>query len=234
MKTKQRKVSLKKNPSLKKLQRVNMLIYGPLDDRYYDTWDIFSNQERFMMRALKGIRKGDMNKLKMNLIIAISWFLAIMNRLHVDLEEALWNRFPYVCSYCATCPCVCKEINPKKRPKSIIKTSKKPKTLKGYQEMFEKIYPQKTRTLEHEGIHMAEEQGELSEAIQLYLGSHNKEYFQSIIDESADYFSCIIGVLNSAKIDFEKEMMKFYSNNCHVCHNAPCTCDFVMIANFKS
>lgn len=229
-----KKISLKKDSSLKDLQEINKLIYGQLDDKYFDIWELFSNQERFMMRALKGIRKGDSDKLRNNLVIASSWFMAIMNRLHIDLEEAVWNRFPYLCSYCAKCPCVCWKIKPRKRTKGIIDFSKRPKTIRDFQVMYDKIYPRADRTLEHEGIHLAEEQGELSEDIQLFLGSHNKKYFQNIIDEAADYFSCLMGVFNSAKIDFEKEMLKFYSNNCHVCHNAPCTCNFTIIANFKS
>ena len=227
-------ISLKKNPNISDLQKTNRLIYSEVDDRMFDLWEIFSNQERFMMRALKGIRKGDKEKLKTNLTIATSWFLAIMNRLHVNLEEAVWNRFPYLCSYCGYCPCICKKIKPTSRPRIIKKELNRPKTLREYQNMFEKIYPSSTRNLEHAGIHLAEEQGEISEAIQTYLGYHSKKYFQNIIDESADYFSCVLAVFNSADLDFEKEMSNFYSHNCHECHNAPCTCEFRVIAEFKS
>jgi NTP pyrophosphatase (non-canonical NTP hydrolase) len=228
-------MKLKKNPTLKDLQEIIYSIYGVVDDRCYDNWDIFSNQERFMMRALKGIRKKDFIKLKNNLMIATSWFLTIMNRLHINLGQAVFERFPYVCSYCAKCPCICGDIKPKKRKINLAKNmKKKPLLLRDYQRMFEQIYPISKRTLEHVGIHLAEEQGELSEAMQLYYGSHNKRYFVNIVEESADYFSCLMGVFSLAVIDFEKEMRKFYSNNCHKCHKAPCKCDFVTMAKYKS
>jgi len=229
-----KKVSLKNGPNIRDLQEVNAQIYGELDDRYYDIWEIFSNQERFMMRAMKGIRKGDLEKLRRNIVIALSWFLAIMNRFHIDLEEAVWNRFPYLCSYCGGCPCICKKTKPTERPRIKRDGSKRPKSLAGFQEMFQKIYPSDGRNLEHAGIHLVEEQGEISEALQIFIGSHGKKHFQNIIDESSDYLSCVIGLMNSAGIDFEKEMLEFYAENCHACHNAPCTCDFNFIADFKS
>lgn len=228
-----KKISLKPGSSLQELQRANHQIYGLVDDRFYDVWGLLSNQERFMMRAIKGIRKGDKEKLRVNLNLATSWFLAVMNRLHIDLDDAVWNRFPYLCSYCGENTCQCKKIKPTKRAELTIDTSKHPKTLSEYQEMFEKIYPHSGRNLEHAGIHLAEEQGEVSEAFQVYIGQHNEEGFKEIIEESADYFSCVIGIYNSAEIDFEKEMLELYSNNCHVCHNVPCTCDFVTVAKFK-
>lgn len=234
MKITSTKISLEKGDSIKELQEVNRLIYQESDDKFFNNWEVFSNQERFMMRALKGIRKGDQEKIKLNLCIATSWFLAIMNRLHIDLEEAVWTRFPYLCSYCGSAPCMCKKIKPQKRPKITHDLGKKPQDLSEYQKMFEKIYPAKTRTLDHAGIHLAEEQGEISEAIQIFTGSHDNKYFQSIVEESADYFSCVMGVFNSAGIDFEKEMLEFFENNCHVCHKLPCSCDFTIIAEFKS
>jgi NTP pyrophosphatase (non-canonical NTP hydrolase) len=227
-------MKLKNKPSLKDLQEFIGKVYSVTDDRLYDTWDILSNQERFMMRALKGIRKNDPKKLKYNLLIATSWFLAVMNRFHIDIEEATWSRFPYQCSYCAGVPCRCKIIKPKKRKKLNAHPIRRPKTLKDFQKMFEEIYPSSGRSLVDAGIHLAEEQGEVSEAVQVYFGSHQKRYFQNIIDESADYFSCLMGVFNSAGIDMEKEMMKFYSDGCHACHQAPCECSFVTVAEFAS
>lgn len=228
------KVSLKEGANISDAQAINKQIYGAVDDRLYSNWELFSNQERFMMRALKGIRKEDIEKLKTNLVIATSWFLALMNRIHVDIEDAVWNRFPYLCSYCGSCPCACKKIKPAKRVKITKKSHLRPRDIEGFQKMFEDIYPSSGRTLDHAGIHQAEEQGELSEAIQIFAGSHKKTSFKEIVDESADYLSCVFAIANSAKIDLAKELRKFYSNNCHACHQAPCKCDFRMISRFKS
>lgn len=123
--------SFENSGSLTDLQNLIRDIYSTPDDRLYSVWDLLSNQERFTMRALKGIRKRDSQKLKINLLIAISWFLAIMNRFHLDLESGIWNRFPYLCSYCGKSPCICRKNNPKKR--KIIKRilAKKPGSLTG-------------------------------------------------------------------------------------------------------
>lgn len=155
---------LKSDPSITDLLLINQKVYGLLNDRFFNSWEISSNQEKFMMRALKGIRKHDLKKVKLNLAIASSWYFSLMNRLHIDIEEAVWNRFPYLCSYCGHCPCVCKKIKQTKRIKITRQGENRPKTIKGYQTMFEKIYPSNTRTAEEDGIHLTEEDGELSEA----------------------------------------------------------------------
>ena len=199
-------VKLKDSPSLKDLLAVNYQVYGVSNDRDFSTWEIYSNQEKFLMRALKGVRKGDLAKLKNNLLITVSWFCSLMNRLHVDLESAIWERFPYKCSYCAQCPCACGILKPRKRPLEIIPSQKQPKRIRGYQDMFAQIFPIEKKTLVEATLHLAEEHGELSEAIQVYSGSHRDKSFQEIRGEAADYFSCICGVCNRANFDLEQEM----------------------------
>ena len=209
-------------------------VYGLPDSRLYSIPDLLSNQQRFTMRALKGIRKGNKEKLVYNLLIAFSWLIAVANRLHINLEGEVWRRFPRLCSYCGKSPCVCKTIKPTARPKISRKESLKPKSIKETQEMFEKIYPSPTRTLADAGVHLAEEMGEVSEAIHVFLGEHKEKQFSDITDELADYVSCIMGVANSAKIDVANELAALFSNNCHVCHKAPCQCKFSYVAKFKS
>ncbi len=209
-------------------------VYALPDDRLYSIWDILTQQQRFTMRALKGIRKGSVEKLKLNLLIAFSWLMAASNRMHINLEEEVWKRFPYLCSYCGSAPCECKKIKPKSRPKLVIDESKSPASLAGVQEMFESIYPSSTRTLADAGVHLAEEMGEVSEAIHNYLGEHRGEQFDEIALEMADFVSCVMGVANSAKIDMADELALMYSNNCHICHQAPCICTFAAVATLKT
>src|SRR5665213_2846167 len=112
--------SFKRNQSIADFQHFNTLVYGPTDDRLYSTLDLLSQQQRFAMRALKGIRKGDKEKLRTNLMISFSFLFAIANRLHINLEDEVWKRFPMLCSYCGKKPCVCKKIKPKVRKKITI------------------------------------------------------------------------------------------------------------------
>ena len=51
--------------------------------------------QRFAMKALKGIRKNDREKIKFNLIISFSWYASLMNQFHIKVEEEIWKRFPY-------------------------------------------------------------------------------------------------------------------------------------------
>jgi NTP pyrophosphatase (non-canonical NTP hydrolase) len=226
--------SFSKNGSLADFQTFINAVYGLPDDRMFSISDLLSNTERFTMRAIKGIRKGDTKKLTTNLLIAFSWFMAVANRLHIHIEDAVWNRFPETCSYCATSPCECKATKRKTRRHPKIGRKIKPKSLKGFQRMFAAIYPPKTRTLSDAGIHLAEETGEVSEAIHVFLGEHKSKQFHAITEEMADYVSCLLGVASSANLDIAEALAKHYRRNCHVCHKIPCTCGFSYIAQFES
>ena len=226
--------SFPKDGSLTQFQELIYQIYGEPDDKLFSVSDLVSNQERFTMRALKGIRKCDDKKLKINLVIAISWMMALANRLHIDVERAVWERFPMQCAYCGKTPCACRKIKPTKRAKAIRNSAQKPGSVAGFQEMFANIYPSHTRTLEHAGVHLAEEMGELSESIHIYLGQHTAIVYLSIKEEIADYVSCIFGVANSAKFDLASQITKIYHHNCHNCHKLPCSCNFANVAKFRS
>jgi NTP pyrophosphatase (non-canonical NTP hydrolase) len=209
-------------------------VYALPDDRLYSISDILAHEQRFAMRALKGIRKGDANKLKLNLLISLSWLMAIANRLHIDSENEVWKRFPRLCSYCGERPCACKTIKPTARLKVKIDNGLRPKSLAEMQVMFDEIYPTKSRMLADAGVHLAEEVGEVSEAVHNYLGQHKQKQFDDVKLEIADFISCVFGLANSAGMDIAEELGKMYSNNCHVCHEAPCVCNFSEVAQIKT
>ena len=222
------------NSSLSNYQSFIKEVYSLPNDRYFNAEDMLANIERFVMRALKGIRKNDSQKTKNNLLIAQSWFMSLMNQFHIDIESAVWQRFPYVCSYCGKLPCECKSKKVKKRQKITINNKLRPKTLQDLQTMFEKIYPLKSRTIEQAGIHLAEEMGELAESCLSFRGSHNNKIFDQIPLESADLFSCFMGVFNSLNLNIATELSKMFKNNCHVCKKSPCECSFNNIMNYRS
>lgn len=209
-------------------------VYGLSNARNFDIEEMLTNIQRFVMRGIKGIRKKDKEKTKLNLLIVLSWYMSLMNQLRIDIEEEIWERFPYVCSYCVTRPCSCKKDKVKKRKKLVIGNRKRPKTLFQFQEMFKRIYPPEQRTIEAAGIHLAEELGELSEAIFRYRGQRKEKDFNRIAIEAADLFSCLMGVFNSLDVSVAKELSTIFSQNCHVCKKAPCQCSFSYIVNFKS
>jgi len=226
--------SVNRSITIKKFQNFIKEVYGLSNSRYFGLGDMIVNMERFVMRGLKGIRKEDIQKTKLNLLIAFSWFISIMNRLHIDVENEIWKRFPYLCSYCGTYPCLCKKTKIKKRQKVVVDNKKRPKTIEQFQRMFNDIYPAADRTLDHAGVHLAEEIGEFSEAILTFRGAHRDEDFKKVELEAADLFSCIAGVFNSSEMNMAKELAKMYSKNCHTCKKSPCICNFTIITKFKS
>lgn len=220
--------------TLKRFQALNAKIYALPNDRLYSIFDLLTQMQRFTMRALKGIRKGDQAKLRLNLLISFSWMIAIANRMHIDVEDEIWKRFPGLCSYCGFAPCRCKKLHPKKRMVPGISATERPKSLKGFQEMFRSIYPPSRRTLPDAGVHLAEETGEIGEAIHNFLGQHLQKQFDELKLEIADYASCLFGVANSASIDIAPALRRMFKNGCHVCHKTPCVCRFSEVVAFKS
>ena len=100
--------------------------------------------------------------------------------------------------------------------------------------MFAEIYPPSSRTVAEAGVHLAEEMGEVAEAIHNYLGEHHLKQFNEVKIEIADFISCVMGVANSIGIDVAKELEAKYYENCHVCHKLPCVCSFSAVAALKS
>jgi NTP pyrophosphatase (non-canonical NTP hydrolase) len=224
---------VKPNTTIKEYQQFVKEVYGLSNDRHFSLQDMLANVQRFMTRGLKGIRKKDAQKTKLNLIISLSWFMSTMNQLHIDIEEEVWKRFPYLCSYCGNCPCICKIQKVQTRQKVKVDHSKRPKTMEKFQEMFNDIYPASQRTLDHAGVHLAEEMGEIAESILNYRGNHGDGDFKNVVLECTDFVSCLIGVFNSLHINLAKEISSEFSKNCHVCKQAPCVCTFVDIMQFK-
>jgi len=208
-------------------------VYEVPNNRHFESGEMLDHIQRFAMRGLKGIRKKDIIQIRKNLIISLSFFTSLMNRLQINIEEEMWRRFPYVCSYCGKSPCVCKEIKPNKRQEISVDNSKKPKTLNEFQMMFNMVYPPSSRIIEHAGVHLAEELGEFSEVIWAYRASKSEEDFEKVKIEAADYLSCLIGVFNSLNLNLAEEITKFYPKNCHACGNSPCTCSYDIIKNYK-
>ncbi|MBU2104610.1 MAG: hypothetical protein KKF67_02440 [Nanoarchaeota archaeon] len=226
-------VSINNEASISKFQSFIKDVYNKPNDRNFEISEMLNNIQRFGMRGLKGIRKGDIDKTKKNLIISFSWFLSTLNRLHIELEEEVWKRFPYLCSYCASCPCICKAQKLTSRREIPIDNSKKPGTIAGFQKMFYQIYPPSSRTLDHAGVHFAEETGEFIEALISFRNEKKEEDFEELKIEAADYFSCLIGIFNSLEIELSEELSRLFNENCHECHKIPCECEYQKIKNYK-
>ena len=226
--------AVKSDTSIAEFQAFIKEVYGLANARFFSVSDMLTNIQRFLMRGIKGIRKGNNDKVVKNLIISSSWFMSLMNQYGINIEEEVWKRFPYRCSYCGTLPCSCKAAKTSERRQAVIDQTKQPKTLKDFQKMLAEIYPPTGRTLEHAGIHLAEEMGELAEAFWVFQSTHADADLANIVLEAADLVSCYLGVFNSMNIDFADELAKEFVSNCGSCKQCPCVCPFDRIAAFKS
>lgn len=77
------------------LLRANRKIYSIPDDRLLDIEEFFYYQEKYILRYLEARSKNKKEELSLNLIITLSWFFALVNRFHVNLEEDLKKRYSY-------------------------------------------------------------------------------------------------------------------------------------------
>ena len=226
--------SVSPQASIRDFQQFISDVYTLPNNRHFDLGDMLTNIQRFAMRGLKGIRKGDHEKAARNLIISYSWFMSLMVRMHIDLENEVWQRFPYLCSYCGSCPCVCRVRRVEKRQNVPVDDSRRPTSIAAFQRMFNAVYPSDSRSLAHAGVHLAEEIGEFSEALLAYRSERSEEDFKEVMLEAADYYSCLNGVFNSLGVDLAQTLASTYHNNCHECHAAPCICTFSIVKRYKS
>lgn len=220
--------------SVSQLQSFMKDVYYLPNIRHFEAGEMLDQIQRFAMRGLKGIRKGNPVKANKNFVVSLSFFISLLNRLEINLEEITWDRFPAKCSYCGNSPCTCKIEKVVVRQRIFADISQKPLTLNDFQKMLEKIYPSSSRTLEHAGVHLAEELGEFSESLWAYRASKSQEDFEHVELEAADYFSCILAIFNSLSLNLAEELAKMYPRNCHACGNSPCTCDYAMIKNYNA
>jgi len=225
--------SFQENGNIRNFQEFVKEVYFLPNDRDYELSEMLNNIQRHAMRGIKGIRQGNLEKTKTNALISLSWFSSTMSRLHINVEDAVWQRFPYLCSYCGKTPCECKKNAMPGRKKVIIDESKRPKSMREFQEMFNKIYPASARTLEIAGLHLAEELGELSEAVWTFRGERRYCDLEIAVKEAADYYSTVMSVFNSLNVDAATELSKLFFNNCHVCHKTPCECPYRFVRRFK-
>ena len=127
------------------LNRINE-IYGSQDDRLYETEDIIYYHQKFLLRFFEKKQASDKEGMNECLAVATAWFTALLNRFHIDLEYNLTKRYSYKCPFCLEMPCVCgAKGSPQKTGRP---GSRTPQTLKEWQEMIGKIYPNNDQNLD--------------------------------------------------------------------------------------
>ena len=198
----------------------NRAIYQIPDDRLYSVDDLLYNHQVFVNNFLKANSKK--NKIE-NLSVSLAWYLAIVNRYHIDIEKELWIRYAYKCPYCLDIPCSCiKEGN--KSQKTGRPPKARPKDIEKWQIMIKKIFPNDNgKELE---IKLEKILEEINQLIRTYLREKKNKQFDRIKSLFSDYFVQIIRIFNHDKRSIKKEYGEMLKNGCYVCHKIPCECNY--------
>lgn len=174
---------------------------------------------------------------------AISWWMALCGKVGVrSVEDMLWQKFPYVCTYChlkphENDPCLERKAEGQGPQWSTLSTmgqanaAKRPRSLAQWQAMFAEIYPTgSTEDYPATIGRFTEELGELSEALRVFQIAPG--YFLS---EAADVFAWLMHLQNlihtktGVKVsDRGKEIVSAfvegYPDECIDCDHPVCTC----------
>lgn len=173
----------------------------------------------------------------------LSWLFALANYYDRDLQKCLFSRFPSICLYCLTSPCIC--FKTKKQPVNYIPAYKASKeridkfavfsntnrdwSLSSAISTLAKIYPNNEIIWHHAGpwylvAKMQEEVGELHEAISKFASG--KKTISAIEGELADTFAWVLSAWNIVFPDrsLDDAMVSYYYQDCPVCTKLPCSC----------
>jgi NTP pyrophosphatase (non-canonical NTP hydrolase) len=210
--------------SLTDFQALNQGIYGVQNDRNFEAADMASRIHSYITRVLKAVRKNNTEHACYHLAMGFSWSLALANRLHINLDDQMWERFPGYCPYCLKTPCSCKERAEERGQRQPI--GERPTTLRQFQNMLRGIYP--NNTLKDAAMHLAEESGELGENVEFFRGTHDPEHFNEIVIELVDVVTNICAVASCLGVDLAVEMEHNMGDGCPKCHESPCGCGYTV------
>lgn len=202
----------------------NRKIYGIPDDRLYSIEDLLYGLQKFLFRYLEENEKHNKKETIKNLNIALAWFLSLVNRYHLDLEQDLWTRYSYKCPFCLDIPCNCQKIKLSQAKKTGRPASRKPQKLKEWQKMLAKIYSD--QNIEEINIKCLRSYEELNYTFRHFLHKKEKKYLQEIKIRTVDFFVLIIRLYNFLQKDLALQFQTMFHQGCYVCHKTPCECLF--------
>jgi NTP pyrophosphatase (non-canonical NTP hydrolase) len=176
---------------------------------------------------------------------SISWLFSLSTKFEIDLEDSFRKKFPNVCPYCISSPCICSETLKKPlhyMPEWEIKSELNRKFESANNSAHQKnlalnkavtninaIYPANRSIWAAYGstYHFSrvfEELGEVHEAYAAFAS--NQRAKTNLEEELADVFAWLIsawGIANK-EAPLADALINYYYNDCPVCQNNPCNC----------
>ena len=178
---------------------------------------------------------------------ALAWWFALCGKMRIrSVEDLIWAKYPSVCPYCLRNPhddrrCKLYKLEhnhpdwEEVQRFGISNVAKKPRTLGGWLEMFNQIYPVNSQQENYSTIfaRFAEELGELSEATRLFQ-LHPGYFF----GEASDFFAWLMhlhtlyvgknNIIGDTSQLIQDTLLNQYPGKCLDCGNEICTCPPVL------
>lgn len=221
-------------------------IYFPTQNYSRSKLDIFTHLVKVFGGGSKYLfRTSDPDGSRDFLAKIFGWYCALANRLNVDIEHALWSKYPRVCPRCVDTVCSCKPpLNPVAAASLEVmarqKEAQKPRSLREWQNMFANIYrgpsgaenvPASRERLAVIFSRMAEELGEVAETL-LLDDAIDKNVELVVRNEMADLGAWIFALANNLQyvdpsatgVTLADVAWNLYGGACHRCHKLPCVC----------
>ena len=174
---------------------------------------------------------------------SLSWLLALSNKLDISLEASFVTKYPGVCPYCVTAPCVCYQTHKKPyKPMPIgdvidtlhykkdqYTATTGPQTLTSVQRTLQQIYPHNNAVVKYAGpafilLKLHEELAELHEAMSKFAIGERK--LIAVEEEAADVLAWIVAAASACfpGENLDDLLVGHYAKGCPVCTSVVCKC----------
>ena len=184
--------------SLQDLKSFNHAVYGPVNGRNFELWEMLGRLAEYNSRVLLRVRRNDTKRTPYHLCMMLSWLLAIANRLYVDLHKE-------VTEWCATGL-----------------SSDVP--LFELQTFF--VSKLSSADLKDTGLCLAEKVLALTAAIGKFGGVHEENHLKCASKKMAETIEALCVISSLLGVPLAKEFEKHFSSGCNKCRKIPCDCGF--------
>ncbi len=220
-------------------------IYGKknknLDFEYM--YSFLTRKTSYLTREFIRADGVDKSKITETYIESLSWLIAISQYLEIDLESSFFSKFPGICPYCISSPCLCSQTHRKPEFTSNARRIKEELSNKkdaiyrfgGSQvytpDMINDIYPSNKNIFNifggfYHSSRLFEELGELHEA---YAKLKEDRFYSktNLNDELADILAWMLSLwgIMFKDTDLGDAIDNYYIKGCPSCNSSECICD---------
>lgn len=211
--------------SLKEWQEMFERIYGEHKKQYWTSESLLLHVVEAGAEITEFLRHQNSEGVISRLPILFKRLIAFCNMMRVDLEEAVWYKYPAICPYCfRTEKCLCITEERVYRERADLDSYRnmshfRPSSLYEWQDMFSRIYGNINKTVWREMIwfHFEEEVGEVSKAFRL-------KDTQALQNELADTFAWLMAFCTKLSINLDDLSWQEYPGICNECKKEKCEC----------